>query len=109
MHSNFKALLIGNYVKPLENYEQWDGWHRKTINEKDTMYVRIGNLWGELSLFVSKIDFMIFSSNIESINSCFAMINLYPEKTSEIIQIYETVLSGTFLQTLQFALTMNVP
>lgn len=31
---------------------------------------------------------MMFSANIESINNCFAMINLYPEKTGEIVQIY---------------------
>ncbi len=40
---------------------------------------------------------MIFNTNIESINLCFSLINLFPNKQSEIFQIYENILKGTFL------------
>lgn len=51
-------------------------------------------------MHINKIDFMMFSKIIVNINSCFSLINLYPNKENEILQIYEKILAGTFLQTL---------
>lgn len=78
------------------------------MTEKDEVYARIINICGQLSMFIKKIDFMMFNSNISGINNCFSLITLMPEKKEEIYQIYENILGGNFLETLQFALTMNV-
>jgi hypothetical protein len=60
-------------------------------------------------MFINKIDIMLFTSNLANINTCFSLITLYPAKTEEILALYEKIITGTFLQTLQFSLTTSVP
>lgn len=53
---------------------------------------------------------MILTSNIQQINACFSIINLFPGEKNEIIRKYEAILNASFLQSLQFALSlMNMP
>jgi hypothetical protein len=59
-------------------------------------------------MFIKKIDLMLFNSHIANINTCFSLITLMPDKHDEIYQIYENILGGTFLQTLELSLTMSV-
>ena len=54
------------------------------------------------------MDTNLISNNIDKINRCFSMCTLFPENTEQIIRIFEEVLKGNFLSTLEYVLTMNL-
>lgn len=78
IHPMIKQVLAGSYVRPLDSYEAWDGNREKSIEEKDEMYKKIITSWRDISMYINKIDFMMFTNNIVSINNCFSLLTLFP-------------------------------
>ena len=106
-HRKFKNELAGFEYKPLSRYQQWDDNRLKDSSARDATYAEIESYRGELQFFLQGINTMTFSSHIYQINRCFSLCTLFPDKIDEIVWIYEQVVKGSFLPTLEYMLTMS--